>query len=441
MKVIVVGGGISGLASSWELMKLGHEVTLLEQDSQLGGKLQTITIDSIQVELGPDSYLRRNPSANELLDQLGIEEISPAAGRALLYTSTGSQPIPVGLNLGTPTRVHQAMNNHLVPLTARLRAAVGTLLPHEPNETSDDLGTIVSKRFGRRWSDANVEPLVGGINANTIYGLSARTSAPTILADQPRTSGARTTGATFGTPSTGLSTLVGRLRDQLETGGCQIVTSAEVQSIERTGASKLLVHTSGETHSGQRLLIALPAYRSAALLSPLLQDGVELLRSIHYSSVSMLIAYSRESLPSHLAEISGVLVSRDLGLMTTAVSIASNKWPGWTNRVGTLVRISTGSLYDRRHLRMHDAELKESLALEAGQILSHRFDWDWDRVVRWDRSFPHFRPYHAELIARLDAHLQDKFHGEIALTGSYVNGSGIPTCIATARSRARQLVS
>jgi oxygen-dependent protoporphyrinogen oxidase len=442
VKVIVAGGGISGLASSWELMKLGHDVTLLEQDNQLGGKLQTLMVDSIRVELGPDSYLRRNPSANELFDQLGLEEISPVASKALLYTSTGTRPIPAGLNLGTPTQVHQALTNHLVPRSARLRAAAGTLLPNQQRkEASDDLGAIVSKRFGRRWSEANVEPLVGGINADTIYGLSARTSAPTILAGKLPISTATGMRPTFGTPSTGLSTLVTRLRCELEDGGCQIVTSSPVQSIERSTPSKVLVSTATGSYSGQRLLIALPAYQSASLLSPILHEGLELLRSIHYSSVSMLIAYSGEVLPPRLAEISGVLVARDLGLMTTAVSIASNKWPDWTSQVGTLLRISTGSLYDRRHLRMADAELRETLSLETGQILGHQFDWAWDRIVRWNRSFPHFRPYHAELMAKLDARLQDQFHGDIAITGSYVSGSGIPTCIATARSRARQLVS
>ncbi len=442
MKVIVAGGGISGLASSWELMRLGHEVTLLEQDVQLGGKLQTMMVDSIRVELGPDSYLRRNASANELLNDLGLDEISPAAGRALLYTSTGTQPIPAGLNLGAPTQVHQALTNHLVPLSARLRAAAGVLRAHmRIEEGGDDLGAIVNNRFGRRWSDANIEPLVGGINANTIYGLSARTSAPAILAGKLPASPGGSMGPAFGTPSTGLSTLVAHLRSELEAGGCQIVTSSPVQSIERISPSNVAASTPTETYSGQRLLIALPSFKSASLLGPIFPEGLDLLRSIHYASVSMLIAYSKQPLPPHLAKISGVLVARDLGLMTTAVSIASNKWPDWTGRVGTLVRISTGSLYDRRHLRMNDAELRDTLLLETSQILGHQFDWAWDRTVRWNRSFPHFRPYHAKFIAELDARLLDRFHGDIALTGSYVNGSGIPTCIATARSRSRQLVS
>jgi oxygen-dependent protoporphyrinogen oxidase len=249
-------------------------------------------------------------------------------------------------------------------------------------------------------------------------------------------------GPTFGTPSTGLSTLVAHLRSELEAGGCQIVTSSPVQSVERSSPSNVAVSTSTETYSGQRLLIALPSYQSASLLGPIFQEGLDLLRSIHYSSVSMLIAYSSEALPPHLANISGVLVARDLGLMTTAVSIASNKWPDWTCQVGgTLVRISTGSLYDRRHLRMNDAELRETLSLETSQILGHQFDWAWDRIVRWDRSFPHFRPYHTKLIDQLDARLLDQFHGDIALTGAYISGSGIPTCIATARLRSRQLVS
>ncbi|MGC9154240.1 MAG: protoporphyrinogen/coproporphyrinogen oxidase [Ferrimicrobium sp.] len=443
MKVAIVGGGISGLGAAWELMQHGHEVTVFEQEERLGGKLQTTTIDKVQVELGPDSYLRRNPSANELLDHLALSEISPAASKALLYTSTGTEPIPAGLNLGTPLRPQQAMANHLVPPSARLRAAIGALMPSLwPSGPSDDLGAIVANRYGRRWADANVEPLVGGINANTIYGLSAQTSAPSILHAPPPapSSGAAATPA-FGAPSGGLSILINQLQDALLAGGCTIVTGSPVQSIERRGPSDVLITTPAASYASQRLLLALPAYQSASLLGPLFNEGHSLLSTIHYSSVSMLISYSKEVLPSRLLEVSGILVARDLGLLTTAVSIASNKWPGWTAQAGTLLRISTGSLYDRRHLRMADTELLEALTLEANQILDHQLPTTWNRIVRWNRSFPHFRPYHAQLIAKLDADLFDRFHGDIGVTGAYINGSGIPTCIATARSRAQQLVS
>ncbi|WP_298209806.1 FAD-dependent oxidoreductase [Ferrimicrobium sp.] len=443
MRVSVVGGGISGLGAAWELMRRGHEVTLFEQGSRLGGKLQTATIDSIRVELGPDSYLRRNSSANELIESLDLSEISPAAGKALLYTRSGTQPIPAGLNLGTPLRAQQAITNHLVPPSARLRAAIGTLFPSLlPGGLSDDLGTIVTNRYGRRWADANVEPLVGGINANTIYGLSAQTSAPTIVngpPPAPPTGGP--TRPTFGTPSGGLSTLINRLEEALVAGGCRMLTSSPVLSIERRGPSEVLITTPTSVHSSQRLLLALPAYQSASLLGPLFGEGLDLLRTIHYSSVSMLIGYSKEVLPRHLLDVSGILVERDLGLLTTAISIASNKWPDWTGQTGTLLRISTGSLYDRRHLRTKDSELQETLTLEATQILDHKLPMSWERIVRWDRSFPHFQPYHSQLIAKLDTDLFDRFHGDIGVTGAYINGSGIPTCIATARLRAQQLVS
>jgi oxygen-dependent protoporphyrinogen oxidase len=438
VNVLVLGGGISGLAGAWELTQLGHEVTLIEQEEQLGGKLQTRVIDGIQVELGPDSYLRRNPAANELIGRLELDEVVPAAGKALLYTEMGAQPIPNGLNLGAPKSPSQALHNHLVPFGSRLRAAIGMRGPsHDTTGEGDDLGTIVTRRYGRRWSDTNIEPLVGGINANTIYGLSASTSAPSIIAPTTPATGQPTQpqGPIFAAPSTGLSTLVTKLRQELESRGCHFVTSSPVQTVERTRPSNVIVTTATESYTADRVLIAVPAFQAAAMLDPILGEGIELLKSIHYASVSMSIVLTDGPIPDRLREISGVLVARNLGLMTTAVSIASNKWPTTLPNDASLLRISTGSLYDRRHLRINDDELESTLMIESQRILDWNFLPTWHRVVRWPRAFPHFRPYHRLLIAKLDACLNDQFHGDIAVTGSYINGSGIPTCIASARER------
>ena len=443
MKVLVVGGGISGLAGAWEFMQLGHQVTVLEREDQIGGKLQTRIIDGLQVELGPDSYLRRNPLANELIDQLDLQETAPAAGRALLYDATGCQPIPTGLNLGAPKSVAQALANHLVPLPTRARAAIGALWPDpHPTDRSDDLGLIVSRRYGRRWADANIEPLVGGINANTIYGLSALTSAPSIVTPPTGQSGGGRLGPLFAAPSAGLSALVARLEQELTAGGCRLITSSSVQSIERRRACDIVVATSDAIYEANRVLVAVPAFQAAAALATALDgdDALELLRSIHYASVSMSITFTSDTLPARFEGISGVLVARQLGLLTTAVSIASNKWPGTIPHKATLLRISTGSLYDRRHRRMDDDELQRTLTLEARQILDYDLRPQWHRIVRWERAFPHFRPYHRQIISKLDARLRSQLHDDVILTGSYINGSGIPTCIATARERARQMV-
>jgi len=40
-RIAIIGGGIAGLVSAYELSQLNHQVTVLEADSRLGGRIKT----------------------------------------------------------------------------------------------------------------------------------------------------------------------------------------------------------------------------------------------------------------------------------------------------------------------------------------------------------------------------------------------------------------
>ncbi|RYQ92069.1 hypothetical protein Ahy_B09g098192 isoform A [Arachis hypogaea] len=74
MRVAVVGGGISGLASAYVLAKEGVNVTLYEKEDYLGGHAKTVNVDGIDLDLGfmlfnPATY----PDMIEFLESLGID--------------------------------------------------------------------------------------------------------------------------------------------------------------------------------------------------------------------------------------------------------------------------------------------------------------------------------------------------------------------------------
>lgn len=55
--VVVIGGGVAGLAAAHRLLGAGLRVTLLEATDRLGGKLMTGEVAGVQVDLGAESML------------------------------------------------------------------------------------------------------------------------------------------------------------------------------------------------------------------------------------------------------------------------------------------------------------------------------------------------------------------------------------------------
>jgi len=120
--VVVVGGGISGLAAARVLagalptsVERQHgagnpaggpdiEVVVLESDDRFGGKILSGEFRGRPVDFGPDNFLTRNPSAAELCCQLGIGDdlVAPATSSASVVARGRLQPLPSGLILGLP---------------------------------------------------------------------------------------------------------------------------------------------------------------------------------------------------------------------------------------------------------------------------------------------------------------------------------------------------
>ena len=71
-RVVIIGGGISGLSTAYYLLKRGIPSTILESRPRLGGVIQTEHVDGCTVEAGPDSFISAKPAALELIRELGL---------------------------------------------------------------------------------------------------------------------------------------------------------------------------------------------------------------------------------------------------------------------------------------------------------------------------------------------------------------------------------
>jgi len=71
-RVLIVGGGISGLSAAHYLNKAGVRSTLVERAPQLGGVIRTTVQQGCVLEAGPDSFLAAKPWAMELIREVGL---------------------------------------------------------------------------------------------------------------------------------------------------------------------------------------------------------------------------------------------------------------------------------------------------------------------------------------------------------------------------------
>ena len=74
-RVIVVGGGVAGLAAAYTLHRErpDWDVLLLEKSDRLGGNIRTDRHHGFLIDAGPDSFIRTKPEALELCRELGID--------------------------------------------------------------------------------------------------------------------------------------------------------------------------------------------------------------------------------------------------------------------------------------------------------------------------------------------------------------------------------
>src|SRR5438105_15074484 len=133
--VVVVGGGISGLAAAHFL----HEgdpavaVTLVESTSRLGGKVHPEQLAGRPVDTGPESLIMRSQPLRELVDRLGLsgQLVAPAASGASVWSRGRLRRLPAGTIAGVAARPVALLRSGLLSPAGLLRAGADLLLPRE----------------------------------------------------------------------------------------------------------------------------------------------------------------------------------------------------------------------------------------------------------------------------------------------------------------------
>ncbi|MCU1395408.1 MAG: hemY [Ilumatobacteraceae bacterium] len=445
--VVVVGGGITGLTAAYRLTKTAPDahVVLLEAGDRLGGKIHSSPFAGIAgLDEAADAFLTRVPWAMALVKELGIdgELTSPAAASANVWWN-GLHSIPEGLMLGVPTDLRKLARSKLLTWPGKIRAGLEPFLP-ATGVSSDSVGRIIRKRFGRQVHERLVDPLVGSIYAADtdrfsldgvpqINDLASNNRSLLIGGRKLRAKATATTGPVFATPTGGMATLTDALAAAIRTAGVEIRTATSVATLERRADGWIVHLQGGESIEAAAVLLATPARTTAPIVADVAPSAAEALAAFEHASVVMVtLAIPAAEWPAELQGSSGYLVPKPVQRWVTAVSFASSKWAHWrpVDEHGddlVILRISLGR--DGRDLvGESDEALLAAAVSEVGRHLGITLRPVEHRLVRWPLAFPQYRPGHAKRVAAIEADLAEHAPGVLVAGASY-HGIGIPACV------------
>jgi oxygen-dependent protoporphyrinogen oxidase len=462
--IVIVGGGIAGLSAAWELSGGATarstddlRIELVESAPILGGALRTRDFAGRDVDCGPDGFLARRPEATELVEEIGLSgQLEPiAASGAWLYLSGRLERLPEGLVLGVPTSSKSL--RQLSGLSRRARVAAWRD-EHAPRrlEVTDDatIGEIVRAKLGDEIAEQVVEPLIGGIQAGRIDGLSAAAVFPALL-EAAREGGSlmraiaptvatADAGPAFYTLRDGVGSLPRTLVDRLVERGVVIVSSSEVVSLRRSPMSFYgwEVDTETTTTPANAVVVATPPRATAKLLGAF-HPSLAAVGEIDSAS-NVMVTFEVKTTDVDLPETgTGVLVPLNTPfesstMMTTAITLLDRKWPHLDDGTTHLVRAHVGRIDDDRSADMADGELAARVASELSAILGR---WPMSAesfVQRWPAGLPQYRLGHLEAVA---AARHAALSLGVALAGNAYDGVGIPASIGSGRRAAREALA
>ena len=453
MRLLVVGGGITGLAAAWEAVRRDEasEVVVLEKSDRLGGKLRTEHEDGILYEHGPDSFVSYRPAGVQLVKELGIEDqlIRIRGARSVSLRARGElRPLPQGMGMVLPTRLWPFVTTRILSPLDKVRAALDLVLPRQLTPGRDEaIGTLLRKRLGagivRRFAD----PMVGGIYGASVDDLSLDAVLPSLRADETthrslmlaalaqgrkaRTA-SRGPSSPFATLRDGLGSLVDTLVEQLRAAGVTLRTDAAVVELSPTADGGVTATLSdGEHVSADAVVLAGGVSASAALLAQVAPAASAALGAVPLGTSTVVnLVYPVSAFPEPPTG-QGWLEGESAPI--SGVTISSSKWEGRAPEDRVLIRAFVPQRLGPVALAPDD-ELVATVTAHLASVMGIRTAPVTTRVTRWRSAMPVYTVGHLDRVATVERALAGLPTWRVA--GSAVRGVGIPDCIADGRRQA-----
>lgn len=431
--VIVIGGGISGLATAHGLMARGYDVQVVERRAQVGGNAQSERMHGFLMEHGPTTLNASFAPAMECVSALGLDQ-------STLDLGTGVRK----RYLRDAGRLHGISTNPLgfflspyLSMFAKLSMLGEFMRPRKADGTEETIHAFATRRFGREFADRIIEPLAAGIFMGDSRELSVDGAFPRLAEMEARSGsilrsviaarrGSEPGRQLFSWPD-GIGTLPRALAAEL---AGRVTRGVTVTRLRRESAGFVVDTARNGTLRARAVVIAVQPHVAATFVERLDPDAADALLAIAAPAVGVVYLGYRAGQVAHPLDGLGFLGTRDPARLISGAQFCSTMFPGRAPQGHVSISCYAGGARNPEVSGMADAELVARVHSELADQLGIAGEPMLIRTRRWPLGLPHYTLGHTARRQVVETATQ-RVPG-LYLTGNYLSGVSVNSCLEQA---------
>ena len=454
-RIVVIGGGITGLSTMYYLQKLKRtnqlevELVLIEQNERLGGKIRTVYQNGFKIESGADSIVAAKKDVLPFIEELQLEDevVYNATGTSYIHTNNELHLIPENSVFGIPINKESLYKSTLISEAGKQRVLDDLHLENTRFTKDDSIGEFLEYFLGKEIVENQIAPILSGVYSGNLRNLSIASTLPYLL-DYKNEYGSIIRGLEVNQEKTkqnkkkflsfknGLSALIDTIEERLT--DVKILKGVRTNSIERINDHYTIYCDNQMEFEADHIVLSIPDRAAKELLhdSKLDDDFSKLKNS------SLISVYFGFDLPDSVlpADGTGFIVSKNSNLLCNACTWTSRKWPNTSENGRLLVRLFYKSnLPSYPELDAMDEEELQKVGLkDIEHALSFKEKPISVEITKWKNAMPNYTIQHPESIKSLNGKLASNYPN-IVVAGCSYYGVGIGACITNGKEIAVQL--
>jgi len=450
-RIVIIGGGISGLSLAYLLQREGPSVdlVLLEAEERLGGKIWTDRAEGFLCESGVNGFLNNKPKTLELSAELSLSPLksSDAARKRFIFSNGQLCPLPE-----SPPAFFKS---DLLSVWGRIRIIYEMFAPRGDKD-DESLADFGRRRLGREAFEKLIDPMASGIYAGDPGALSLKSCFPRIhelemeygsliramikLRMKAKKEGKAGPGAGPGGVLTsfpeGMETLILALKASL---GNRVRPRSRVTSLQKTGGRYTVCLQDGSVVESDVVVMAAPAHAASEILRDFDAVLSRSISEIPYPPVSVVCMGYRKDRIGRSLEGFGFLVPFREGRRILGTLWDSSIFPNRAPEGFVLLRTMLGGARASKLAAQDEGALVDMVAGELAEIMGIRVQPDFARVYIHDKAIPQYTIGHQERLDTIGRLLEK--HKGLHLSGNAYRGISVNDCIANSYRLAGELTA